>query len=95
MIEDDERLAAMVSEYLATKGTKPDTATAGCSDLDTKYAKAPTVAAAVITIPIQGTGAAVDGKNLILTPTVNGTSITQWVCTTDSTDLKFFPASCR
>jgi len=84
-----------VAEYLATKGVMPGTATAGCSDLDTVYTKAPTIVAGVITIPLQGTGSAIDGKNLILTPTPSGTAITKWVCTTDSTDLKFFPASCR
>jgi type IV pilus assembly protein PilA len=84
-----------VSEYLATKGALPATANAGCSDLDTTYTKAPTIAAGVITIPLRGTGSAIDGKNLILTPGVVGTAITAWACTTDSTDLKFFPASCR
>src|SRR5450432_4753193 len=76
-----------VSEYLATKGVPPATVTAGCSDQNTLYALAPTIVAGIITVGIQGTGSAADGKNIILTPTITGTSITQWVCSTNSTDL--------
>lgn len=56
---------------------------------------------------IQGTGSGADGKKIILVPTsdaarttalaTGGTAIQGWSCGTDAvtTNLKYFPASCR
>lgn len=56
---------------------------------------------------VQGTGSGADGKHLILQPTSDaarttalataGTAIAGWSCGTDATttNLKYFPASCR
>jgi type IV pilus assembly protein PilA len=93
-----------VAEYFQSKGTLPATATeAGCSTTDSLLAKAPTVAAGVITSTAIGSLATQltnnsSGKDLVYTPVQAGGSgaITAWDCfTTTSILAKYLPAVCR
>jgi type IV pilus assembly protein PilA len=87
-----------VAEFMASQGALPAlTADAGCSDVPSKYALAPTVAAGVITITTNAAtelqGAA--GKAFTLTPVLSGTNITEWVCAATTMPPKYIPANCR
>jgi type IV pilus assembly protein PilA len=73
-----------IAEYVASRGAVPaDTAASGCSDVASKYADAPVVAAGVITMTTSAApelGAAA-GTTFTLTPNpADGTPITEWVC---------------
>lgn len=101
------------AEFLQTNNVFPaDADQAGCSTTATKYVTGLAVSntTAAITVTVQGTGSAADGKKLTLQPTSDTarttaisitnnvmTPIVGWSCYTDATtaDLKFFPASCR
>ncbi len=88
-----------ISEFQQARNTMPaDETEAGCSNVNTKYALAPSVAAGIITMT---TSAATDlagaaSKDFTLTPNGAGNvPITQWVCTTGSIPAKYVPAVCR
>src|SRR5690242_3102927 len=88
-----------VAEYVAARGTVPAaTVDAGCSDVASKYALAPTIANGVITITTSAAtelGAA-SNSDFTLTPVpANGTPITEWVCAAGSILPKYVPANCR
>lgn len=87
-----------VAEFMASQGALPaTTADAGCSDVPSKYALAPAVAAGVITITTSAAaelqGAA--SKTFTLTPGLSGTNITEWVCSVGNIPAKYVPANCR
>ncbi len=94
-----------VGEYIASKNAlPPDVQSAGCSQTQTTYVNAVTVANEKIAVQIKAVDAKVDGKNLFLqaekSPGVvndGTTSVTGWYCSTDAnnTEWKFFPANCR
>ena len=94
-----------VGEYIASKNAlPPDVQSAGCSQTQTTYVQAITVANEKIAVTIKAVDAKVDGKNLFLqaekSPGVindGTTSVTGWYCSTDAanTEWKFFPANCR
>ncbi len=87
-----------IAEYTAARGTLPATMSeSGCSDVPSKYANAPDVLAGQITmttstVPELG-GAA--STTFTLTPQLNGTNITEWVCAKGTIEAKYIPASCR
>jgi type IV pilus assembly protein PilA len=74
---------------------------AGASNLDscasgfvaTKYAKSMTVDATTGVITVKGFIDAADDTTVTLSPTISGSSVTQWVCS--GTPLKWMPGSCR
>ena len=91
-----------VAEYYQSKGVMPATALeAGCSSTDSLLAKAPTVAAGVITSSATGSlatqlAANSSGLGLTYTPKLTTGSITAWDCFTGTTILpKYLPAVCR
>ena len=99
-----------VSEFIQANGSFPaDANAAGCGTTPTKYATGLAVSNANggITVTVQGTGSAADGKTLTLQPTSDtgrttalataATPIAGWSCGTSATttSLKYFPASCR
>ena len=61
----------------------------------TKYAKALSVGAANGTISVSGQIVSTSGNDLgvVLTPTISGNTITQWVCKGDP--VKWMPGSCK
>ena len=88
-----------IAEYVASRGTVPAaTGDAGCSDVPSKYALAPTVLAGVITISTNTAtelGAAAS-KDFTLTPVpADGTPITEWQCAIGTIQAKYVPANCR
>lgn len=88
-----------VAEYLATKNSLPtDIAAAGCSTATTKYGDTPTVATGQISIlATSAVGGSPDqtGSSYVLSPNVDGTSITSWDCTQSGISPKYLPAICR
>ncbi len=101
-----------VAEYLQSNNAfPPSTDAAGCNSAAnvSKYVASIAVdaATAAISVKVQGTGTAADGKQLILQPTSDaarvtalaaaGTPIAGWSCGTDAaaTSYKYFPAPCR
>lgn len=102
-----------VTEFLQSNSAFPaDAASAGCSSAasNSKYVGQMSVdsATGAVSAVIQGTTiAALDGKSLILQPTIDAArktkmanatdTIAGWSCGTDAatTELKYFPASCR
>ncbi len=87
-----------VTEYIATKGTVPTGAAAGCTDTVSKYALAPAVAAGVITMTTSADAAlgAAAGGTFTLTPVpADGTPVTEWQCAVGTIAAKYVPASCR
>ena len=89
-----------VSEAFASVGTLPaDETVAGCGTNATQYCDVATVANGIITVTIGGNlgvNAAVDGKILVLTPTLSAdsTAIVEWVGSSDADD-KYVPAAFR
>jgi type IV pilus assembly protein PilA len=100
-----------VSEYLQANGAFPaDADGAGCSTTATKYVTGLAVSGtdASITVTLQNTGSTnADGKTITLQPTIDtartapmtlgNQAILGWSCGTNATttNLKYFPASCR
>ena len=94
-----------VAEFYQSKGTMPANATeAGCSNTDSNLAKAPAVAAGVITSEAVGslaTQLAGNGSPLVMTYTPvlaggAGSAIKAWDCFNGTTILpKYLPAVCR
>ena len=88
-----------ITEYQQARQALPTGAAAGCNDVATKFALAPTVAAGVITMKLSAAtelGPAV-GKIFTLTPAPNtGTDpITSWACAVTDLQTKYVPATCR
>jgi type IV pilus assembly protein PilA len=82
-----------VAEYAATKSAFPtDITSAGCSTTVTQYVASTSVAAGVITVGTQNTGAG--ACNLVLTPTGAATAITAWTGST-SCLTKYVPSNFR
>ena len=109
----DYTIRARVSEALATAGAcktqvqefaaarggalPANLSEAGCSDIASQFALAPTVAAGIITMntsanPLLGLAAS---TTFSLTPVVAGTSITAWNCSAGTIPPKYVPATCR
>jgi len=92
-----------VTEFLQTNGAFPANANAaGCnSTVATKYMAAgltvSSTTGAISSGLIQGTGSGADGKKIILQPTADAARTTALTAATDAltTNLKYFPASCR
>jgi type IV pilus assembly protein PilA len=91
-----------VSEYLATKAALPaDLTAAGCISEATKYGTGLDVATGVISIAAtSAVGGSPDqtGNIYALSPSVTGTSITSWDCTSgagSTITAKYLPAICR
>ena len=90
-----------ISEYQQARNTIPATsADAGCNDVATKYAAAPSVTNGVITMTLGATtelaGAAGTTFTLTPVPATGDVPITEWVCDTGgSIPKKYVPATCR
>ncbi|HSN21870.1 MAG TPA: pilin [Usitatibacter sp.] len=92
-----------VAEFYQSRGTMPaTTAEAGCTDTDSLLAKAPTVAAGVITVVATGSLATqLAGKDVLVYSPVTagaGLPITAWDCSSGvgTTILpKYLPSVCR
>ncbi|WP_130617787.1 pilin [Dyella amyloliquefaciens] len=95
-----------VAEYYQSQGALPtDTAAAGCSDNPTQYVASLSVAAGVITVGADASGAghlpASATGNFVLTPTASTTATDptaaplSWSCTASTIDKKYLPAICR
>jgi type IV pilus assembly protein PilA len=88
-----------IAEYVASRGAVPaDLAASGCSDVASKYADAPAVAAGVITMTTSAAtelGAAASSTFTLTPVPADGTPITEWVCAKGTLPDKYLPASCR
>jgi len=94
---------ASVSEYAQSQNVLPgDITAAGCTNSQTDYIASLNVGAnGVITVTAGGTKAAslpsgVNGKTLVMTPTLTSAGTVTWQCKTGSTiTAKYLPANCR
>jgi type IV pilus assembly protein PilA len=88
-----------IQEFAAARGGSlpANVSEAGCSTIASQFAIAPVVAAGVITMTTSGStllGLAAN-QTFVLTPSVSGTSITEWLCTPGTMPSKYLPATCR
>ncbi len=92
-----------VSEYYQTLNVfPPDLASSGCSDVNSKYVSALTVAAdtGVITVTALTGAGAIDvlaAGDVVLTPAPTATGSLDWSCSGAGTTIpkKYLPANCR
>ncbi|MBW5411684.1 pilin [Pseudomonas sp. MAG002Y] len=82
---------------LTACGSNSAVGLADAKDIKSTYVGSVTVGEkGKVTVLVQGTNSAADGKSLIMTPQLDASSGVQWTCSVnDAKVYKFVPANCR